>query len=227
MPAHVIGKTVIVHKDDFAYISHPSITALKNGEWLAAFNHSRRREPRMHPPSDPLFRTLLASSADKGETWSEPWFAPDFDYYGAECPGVACLANGDVILTQFCFGWYPLALARKRRSQGENISINLPDKGWTEDFTDDDWARSNQTWARGYRGLFAHVSSDGGRCFEHTARINVAPFRDGYTRTAAIELADGRLAYAVTEHHPPTCLNTYILFSGDGGRSWEPGATAE
>ena len=66
MAEYTVGKTVRVHRDDFAYISHPSITVLENGEWLAAFNHSRRREPRMHPPTDPLFRTVLCRSADRG-----------------------------------------------------------------------------------------------------------------------------------------------------------------
>jgi len=224
MPDYTIGETFIVHKDDFAYISHPSITLLDNGEWLAAFNHSRRREPRMHPPGDPLFRTLLARSADQGATWEAPYFAPDFDWSGTECPGIAQLRDGTVVLTQFRFGWYPLAKAKKRRAAGENISICLPDRGWTEDFGDDDWSRSRYTWARGYHGLYAHLSDDGGRSFERTVKIDPTPYRDGYSRTGVIELADGRVAYAVTEHHPPTSLNTYILFSSTSGRTWDPPA---
>lgn len=221
MPAYTIGETVIVHKDDFAYISHPSIALLDNGEWLAAFNHSRRREPRMHPPGDPLFRTLLARSADQGATWEAPYFAPGFDWSGTECPGIAQLRDGTVVLTQFRFGWYPLALARKRCAAGEKISICLPDRGWTEDFGDGDWSGSQYTWARGYHGFYAHLSDDGGHSFECTVKIDPTPYRDGYSRTGAIELADGRVAYAVTEHHPPTSLNTYILFSGTSGRTWD------
>ena len=222
MSEHTIGDTVIVHKDDFAYISHPSITLLDSGEWLAAFNHSRRREPRMHPPGDPLFRTLLARSADQGKTWEAPYFAPDLDWFGTECPGIAQLRDGTVVLTQFRFGWYPLALAQKRRAAGEPISICLPEKGWTEEFGDDDWSHAQHTWARGYHGLYAHLSDDAGRSFAHTAKIDPGPYRNGYSRTGVIELADGRLAYAVTEHHPPTSLNTYILFSATGGRTWDP-----
>jgi len=220
--SHSVGDTVIVHKDDFAYISHPSITVLANGDWLAAFNHSRRREPRMHPPGDPLFRTLLARSTDQGQTWETPGFAPDFDWSGTECPGIAQLRDGTVVLTQFRYGWYPLAVARKRRAAGEPIAIQLPDRGWTEDFGEDDWSHSQQTWARGYHGLYAHLSDDGGHFFGHTAKIDPGPYRDGYTRTGVIQLADGRLAYAVTEHHPPTSLNTYILFSENSGRYWNP-----
>ena len=222
MSGHSIGDTVIVHRDDYAYISHPSITVLDNGDWLAAFNHSRRREPHMHPPGDPLFRTLLARSTDHGQTWGAPAFAPDFDWSGTECPGIAQLRNGTLVLTQFRFGWYPLALARRRRAAGEPIAISLPDQGWTEDFDDDDWSSSQYTWARGYHGLYAHLSADGGRSFEQTTKIDSGPYRDGYSRAGVVELAHGRLAYAVTEHHPPTSLNSYILFSDDGGHQWNP-----
>jgi hypothetical protein len=219
---YTLGRNVIVCKDACAYLSHPSITVLESGEWLAAFNHSRRREHVMHPPSDPLFRTLLARSSDRGETWSAPGFAPDFDWSGTECPGIAQLGDGTVVLTQFRFGWYPLGLARRRRAAGEPISLCLPEAGWTEEFGEDDWERSLLTWARGYHGLYAHLSSDGGHTFELTAKLDTRPYRDGYTRTPVVELTDGRVGYAVTEHHPPSNRFTYILFSADGGRTWAP-----
>lgn len=215
-----IGDTVIVHRDDFAYISHPSIVALKNGDWLATFNHSRRRVELMHPPTDPLFRNLIARSRNQGATWEGPYFVPDFDWSGVECPGIEQLSDGTVALSQFRFGWYPLTLARQRRAEGEPISINLPGKGWTEDFAGDDWARSKYTWARGYHGLYVHLSSDDGESFEQTVKIDTSPYRDGYTRTGVAELSDGRVAYAITEHHPPTSQHTYVVFSGDRGRTW-------
>ena len=52
MAQHAIGDTAIIHKDNFVYISHPSIAVLENGDWLAAYNHSRRRSPSLHPPDD-------------------------------------------------------------------------------------------------------------------------------------------------------------------------------
>lgn len=222
MPDYAIRGTLIVCKDDFAYLSHPSITVLENGDWLAAFNHSRRRDPSLHPPTDPLFRTLVARSADKGATWGDPSFAPDFDWSGTECPGIAQLGDGTVVLTQFRFGWYPLGLAKRRRAAGEPISLCLPDKYWSEDFGEDDWERSRFTWARGYHGVYVHLSGDRGHTFDHTVKLDTGPYRDGYSRTPVLELADGRLAYAVTEHHWPANRHTYILFSGDKGRSWEP-----
>ena len=222
MPEHTIGDTVIVHKDDYAYISHPSIALLDSGDWLAAFNHSRRREPHMHPPSHPLFRTLLARSSDEGATWQAPVFAPNFDWYGTECPGICQLSNGAVALSQFRFGWYPLALARRRKALGEPISLRLPEKGWTEDFDEGDWDQSLLTWARGYHGVYVHLSHDGGYLFDKTTRIETAPYRDGYSRTGVVELSDGRIVYALTEHHPPTCRHTYLVTSGDGGETWTP-----
>lgn len=220
MSSYQIGGTVIVHRDPYAYISHPSIVALDDGQWLAAFNHSRRREVRMHPPSDPLFRTLLTWSADQGATWETPTFAPDLDWYGTECPGVAQLRDGTVVLTQFRFGWYPLGLARQRRAAGEPISLCLPGRGWTEDFGEQDWSRAQYTWARGYHGTYAHLSSDRGRLFEQTVRIDSAPYRNGYSRTGVVQLHDGSVAYALTEHHPPTSLHTYVVRADAGCRSW-------
>jgi hypothetical protein len=222
VPDCAVGSTVTVCKDEFAYLSHPSIAILEGGEWLAAFNHSRRRVPSMHPPSDPLFRTLLARSSDRGASWSAPSFAPDFDWSGTECPGIAQLGGGTVVLTQFRFGWYPLGLARKRRAAGEPISLCLPGRYWTEDFGEDDWERSLFTWARGSHGFYAHLSGDRGHTFGETVKLDAGPYRDGYSRTPVVELSDGRVAYAVTEHHPPANRYTYILFSSDQCRSFEP-----
>ena len=220
MVGYTVGSTVVVHKDDFAYISHPSIALLDDGRWIAAFTHSRRRRTRMHPPGDPLFRTLLSRSSDRGETWEEPYFAPDFNWSGIETPGIAVLRDGTVALTQFRFGWYPLGLAKKRRAAGEPISISLSGSGWTEDFTDDQWDNAEYTWARGYHGLYAQLSADGGDTFE-TVKIDTSPYRDGFTRVGVVELSDGRVAYPVTEHHPPASRHTYLLLSHTSGRTWD------
>ncbi len=220
MAMPTVRQTVTIHRDPWAYISHPSIAVLKNGDWLAAFNHSRRRDPRMHPPGDPLFRTLLSRSSDQSRSWSQPGFAPDFDWYGTECPGIAQISNGTVILSQFRFAWYPLALARKLRDAGDHIALHLHDRGWTEEFSDDEWAQCTYSWARGYHGFYVHLSRDGGHLFDESVKIDSGEFRDGYSRTGVVELSDGRLAYAVQEHHPPTNRYCYVVFSDDYGSTW-------
>ena len=223
---HRIGETVVIHRDPWAYISHPALTLVRpgahdpGGAWLAAFTHTRRREPRMHPPSDPLFRTLTTRSVDGGRTWAEPTFAPGFDWSGVETPGLTSTAAGTVLLTQFRFAWFPLAEARRRWQAGERISVALPLRGWTEEFDDRDWQHAQHTWARGYHGLYVHRSEDGGRTYGETVKIAAAPYRDGFTRVGPRVLADGRLAYVVTEHHPPHNRFTYLLLSDDDGASW-------
>lgn len=226
-----VGRTTIIHKDRFAYNAHPSITILDNGEWLVVFNHSRRRERLMHPPGDPLYRHLLTRTLDGGGTWEEPYFVPDYAWSGNECPGISRLSNGTVVLTQSWYGGFPLGLARKKRAAGEPILLSLPGQGytapgggWTEDFTDDDWDRSQRPWALGYHGLYAHLSTDGGRTFEDPVKIDISPYREGYSRTGVVELLDGRVAYVVSGLY--LALNkhfhVYILFSSTGGKSWDP-----
>lgn len=222
MSRYRIGNTVIVHKDKFSYNAHPSITVLDNGEWIAGFGTSPVQKEQGHPPDDPLYRTMLTRSSNCGETWERPYFAPNFDWSGVEPPGIMQLSDGTLVLTQFRFGWYPLELARKRKEEGEPISINLPEKGWTEEFTDDDWTLSKYTWARGYNGLYAHLSDDRGKTFLNTVKINTTPYRDGFTRTAVVEMSDGRVIYPVTEHHPPTSIHTYLLSSYDQCQTWHP-----
>lgn len=219
MSGHTVGRTVIIHKDEFAYNAHPSVAVLDNGEWLVGFGSAQRRRPRRHPPEDPLFRTLLTRSSDRGETWEEPYFAPGFDWSGVEPPGLSQLSDGSVILTQFRFGWYPLGEAKKRRAAGESIFIKLPGRGWTQEFTDDEWGKSEDPFARDDHGLYSHRSTDRGDSFGPTVKIDTSPYGVGFTRTGVVELSDGRVAYAVTEH--TAGRYTYALFSNDGCQTWE------
>ncbi len=221
-----IGDRVIVHKDPFAYISHPSITVTRSGDWLAAFNHSRRREHILHPPDDPLFRTLVCRSGDRGASWDRPEFAPDFDWYGTECPGIACTPDGAVLLSEFRFAWYPIGLARRMHAKGQRLALHLIGKGWTEDIReedirDGDWEQSRHPWARGRHGVYIHRSTDDGRSFDKTVAIDTAPYEYGYSRTGIVSLSDGRLAYALGEKHGRKIRRRiYIMFSSDNGLTW-------
>jgi hypothetical protein len=218
---HKIGPSIVLHADQYAYLAHPTMTMLPNGDWLVAFNHSRRSVKIMHPTDDPLFRTLMCRSRDRGQTWEAPWFAPDFDWSGTECPGLACLADGTVIMTEFKYAWYPLGEAKKRKAAGQRIAINTYRQEWKLDFDESDWDRTVNPWARGVDGLYAHLSFDGGVTFEETVKIDCRPFDVGYSRTGVIELADGRLAYALAEAHDPLPDGIpFLVCSADKGRSW-------
>ena len=70
---------MIIDRDPYAYICFPTIALLDNGEWLIAYRHAQRRDPWQHPPSDPSYRTVVAHSADRGQSWSQPQVAPDYD----------------------------------------------------------------------------------------------------------------------------------------------------
>jgi hypothetical protein len=220
MATTTVGETVIIYKDPFAYCAHPSITMLPGDDWVAVFNHSRRQTKNAHPPEDPLFRALIARSRDRGRTWDDAWFAPNFDWHGCECPAIGCLADGTVLLTQHRYRWYPIGLAKKRHAEGERLAIWLSMPNWTYDYDATDWDRVIRPWARGCDGLYAHFSRDGAETFEETVEINCKPYHPGYTRTPVRALADGRLGYALYEPHFEPESRAYFVTSDDGGRTW-------
>ena len=207
---------IIIHKDPYAYCAHPSMAILGNGDWLAAFNHTRRRAKIMHPGDD-----LLCRSRDRGRTWEAPWFAPDFDWYGTNCPGVTCLSDGRVLVAEFRFAWYPLGLAKKRLTAGERIAINIERQVWRTEFDEGDWGRTVNPWARGIRGSYLHISDDGAETFERSVEMDCSPYAAGTTRTGVTKLSDGRLIFAMCE---VLCSgeerNVFVVTSSDRGDTW-------
>ena len=163
---HTVGMTTIVHKDEFALPRAPQYHRAGRWRLVGRLRPHRPKRAEAPPSQRSSFRTLLTRSSDQGKSWERPWFAPDFGWSGVEPPGLTRLRDGTVVFTQFRFGWYPIELAKRRRAGGEPISIDLEGRGWTEDFTDDEWAGAKDPWARGYDGLYAHLSSDGGRLFD-------------------------------------------------------------
>ncbi|MFP4027562.1 MAG: sialidase family protein [Candidatus Brocadiia bacterium] len=218
--AKVRDEHVVVHRDEWAYIPHPCIAMAPNGDWLDAFKHTRRRGHILHPPDDPLYRTLVCRSVDQGHTWEQPHFAPHFNFSGTECPEIAATSGGRVLLTEFRRKWYPIGLAPQKREEGEPVEIKLPDRGWTGDFTPDDLDAALFTWARGGGETCAHVSEDNGLSFPRTIQIDCSPYPAGYSRTGVVELADGRLAYAMQASWADGPNRIFVVTSGDGGDSW-------
>jgi len=164
---------------------------------------------------------LLCRSRDRGERWEAPWFAPDFDWYGTNCPGLCCLSDGTVLVTEFRFAWYPLGIAKKRKAAGEAIAINTHRQIWKTEFEEADWDHTVNPWARGVRGTYAHISRDGAETFDESVEIDCSPYGPGATRVGAIELSDGRVAYALNEVLAHGGERTaFMVTSPDQGRTW-------
>ena len=197
-----IGRRTVVHRDPFAYCSHPCVVRLATGEWLVAFMESVRRAEVLHSPSDPRFYNVLTRSSDEGRTWSPPTVAPGYDWYGVECPSLTLRRSGEVLLFQWRWRWTPSPADEAR-------PLGL-------------YERPGYPWARGCDGAYVHRSSDAGRTWEVGRRIETAPFAGAYTIRAAAELPDGTLLYAVTDI--PRWRQAYLLRSTDGGRGWRVGA---
>ena len=215
--------SIIIAKDDFAYLSHPTITCMADGEWLSVFNHTVRRKPRMHPIDDPLYRHLLIRSDNHGKTWSLPSFVPGFDWYGVECPGVATIKNDVVVLSQWRWSWYTLGEAEKLKQEELPIWLYFVETGWTLNFGLEDFSKSKFPYARGNKGLFLHFSSDHGKTFDRTVQIDTSPYLGGFTRSGVVQLSDGRIAYALGQ--VPEEEHAFIVFSEDGGNNWNPAIT--
>jgi hypothetical protein len=218
---------IVVRRDVHSYSSHPCVTKLANGEWLVAFCESVQREPLfLHPPSDPRFLNLVCRSYDQGASWGEPRVAPSYDWYGVETPGIAQISNGDVLLNQWRFRWYPVEEARKRWSEGDELHVCDPmedpnDHHWRPARSEDDWERHPLPYARADVGAFLHISTDDGYTWDRTVSIDTRPYRGAFSPRGAIELANGDLLLALGSHHHDPLKATFVVRSRDRGGTWE------
>ena len=222
-PARVLDREdVTIYRDPFAYISHPTVAQAGNGDYLVAYNESLRRGRRIHPPGDPRYVNLLSRSRDRGRTWEMPRVAPGYEWTGVECPSITQISIGEVLMVQWQFSWYPLETARKMWEEdtapseimifdGEGRGLIPPESGA-------DWDRSPYPWARGDSGCFAHISSDHGATWDHTAKVDTGAHARGYSPRPPTELSDGTLLLALGSHEPKQV--SFVVRSTDAGRSW-------
>lgn len=222
----------ILHKDRFAYCAHPHIAVAANGDWLVVFNEAPRRELILHPPEDPLFQNVIIRSSDRGASWSAPQVVPGYDYRGTECAGLTVLNDGRVMLQQWRFAWYPLALARTLADQSGLTYPGRFMQGWLNspeheasgfrDLPPEQLA----PWVRGPGRAFVHFSEDSGASFARSVEIHTAPFSGGYGMRSALQLPDGAIILPLSD--VPHYRTVFIVTSRDGGASWSaPRAVAQ
>jgi hypothetical protein len=220
----------LIHSDPYAYSAHPHLVATA-GDWLLVFTQSRRRAGVLHPPQDPLFSNILVRSSDEGRSWSTPTVVPDFGWQGVECAGLTPLSSGVVLLNQWRFHWHTLAWAE----------AHLPPRDYTRpealmgssamaselgEWTPDQATISEQfPWARGGGETWVHRSTDGGRTFPLSTRIDTHPFSGGYGMRGGIETG-GEIVLPLCD--VPNYRAVFTVRSRDGGESWTmPARVAE
>lgn len=219
----VVSETIVIYKAQHAYCSHPCVTKLANGDWLVAFCYSLQRQPPViHPPNDPQFINVICRSSDQGQMWEQPRAAPNYDWYGVETPGIAQVSNGDVLLNQWRFLWYPLELAHKLWAAGQRrcFVVDSETFRWRAARTEEDWQRHPLPYARADGGAYVHISADNGRTWDLTVPLDIEPYQGAFSPKGAIELSNGELLLALGSHDYDPLAATFVVRSTDKGRSW-------
>ncbi len=214
----------LIHKNPYAYSAHAFISALANGEWVAVFNQVMRRPIILHPPNDPQFYNLMIRSKDEGRTWNTPRVTPGYEWHGVECAGLTALRDGALLLNQWRFNWYPLETAHKLASSQE---FSFP-QDWAAELKSGGEVPTSDAlpaemaeyapWARSGGAAYVHRSTDGGRTWDHTARVETAPYSGGYNMRGGVELASGEIVLPLCD--VPNYKVVFVVRSNDGGRTW-------
>jgi len=215
----------ILYQDPFSYCAHPHLVSLSDSWWVMVFNRAPRRSFLLHPPQDPHYYNVLMVSTDQGETWSEPWVVPDYDWYGVECAGLTPLLDGRLMLNQWRFRWLPVEQAR----QESNSADFLFPEDWVDQLKTDpelspvvpyppDLERKIN-WARANGGAFVHFSADGGKTWGGTVALKTQPYSGGYGMRGGLQLPDGDILLPLSD--VPHYQKVFLMRSRDGGKSWD------
>jgi len=221
----------ILHRDPYAYSAHAQVAAAANGDWVVVFNKAPRRAVILHPPQDPEFRNVVIRSSDRGETWSSPEVAPNYDWGGTECASLTLLSDGRLMLNQWRFRWFPLGMAR--RVAGDSVGggplgpLRFPAdlaRGLAPSPELDsgkallDAPERYMPWVRGDGQTWVHFSEDNGQSWAFSHRIETAPYAGGYGMRGACQLPNGHLLLPLSDI--PNYRTVFVVRSADGGREW-------
>jgi len=227
MPQPTEVRNTIIYRARHAYCSHPCVTSLANGDWLVAFSKSTQSDPIRHPPGDPQFINLMCRSRDQGQTWEQPRAVPGYDWHGVEVPGLVQLSNGDVLLNQWQFIWYPLETAKKLWL-GEELECYLQNLdsptpwNWERAANAGDWEYHPHPFVRADGGAYVHISADNGSTWDLTVPVDISPNLAAFSNKGAIQLRNGDVLLALGScGHDPRAAS-FILRSTDLGRTWGP-----
>ena len=220
-------KHVMLYRVDHTYSSHANIAMLQNGDWVVVFSHScRRKPPIVHPPNDPFFVNMLMRSQDQGKTWNLPRVVPDYSWMGMENPGIMQLKNGDVLLNQWRYLWYPTEVGYKIWKSGERpvYTCDLNVFGnWKLAQTEEDWKlheSSPFSWVRADDSAYVQISHDNGRTFEESVKLDTSPYLGAFSPKGAIEMDNGEVILSLGSQDHDPLQASFVLISGDGGKTW-------
>jgi hypothetical protein len=148
---------------------------------------------------------------------------PNYDWYGVETPGIAQISNGDVLLNQWRFFWYPLELARKLWTTGQRqcFIFDSATRRWRPAQHEKDWEQHPFPYARADGGAYVHISHDNGYTWGLTVPVDIAPYQGAFSPKGAIELSSGDIILALGSHDHDPLAASFIVRSTDKGRSWQ------
>ncbi len=203
-----IRRHSIIYYDAYAYSSWPSILRCKDGELLIAFSTKTRRKAAI-THVDPSFWNVIIRSGDDGRSWSEfPEMIGGYNYFGMDDPGIAQISDGRILVNSCWRTFIPASAADRRTDRRFTRVSPFP------------WA-----YASGPKDTFVFHSLDNGRTWLDSVRLDVRPFRSGWTLRPIVELPDGTLLLpCYEEEFGPAerglSCSAFVMRSVDRGRSW-------